>query len=273
MSQETTQDLTQAQAEVEDDLQEHPEDGTECIATLEYQGKDAVDGERLGDIILRCVVSFPDSFPEIPLYPGEEIRIGRESHLQPPTYRRTFQNYVIDDGRVSKKHFRVYSIIYEQKNDDTETAELPPLVYCEDLESSNGTYVNGHLIGIIGKEKVAHLLCDGDVVEIRPSWKFTFHQSNHHMIFPTSTQSRDMEVCHLLPWCKSLLMFLSTSLIDILSPTEYLEPGTTGMCIWERSCLPVSRLLVKLLTWTQPCGTSRNHVVIIPPLVLVGRRE
>ena len=40
MSQETTQDLTQSRAGVEDD--------TECIATLEYQGKDAVDGERLG---------------------------------------------------------------------------------------------------------------------------------------------------------------------------------------------------------------------------------
>ena len=139
---------------------------------------------------------------------------------------------MIHDVRVSKKHFRVYSIIYEQKkNDDTETPELPPLVYCEDLESSNGTYVNGHLIGIIGKEKVAHLLCDGDVIEIRPSWKFTFHQSNHHMIFPTSTQSRDMEVCRLLPWCKSPLMFLSTSSIDILSPTEYLELETTGMYI------------------------------------------
>ena len=40
MSQETTQDLTQSQVGVEDD--------TECIATLEYQGKDALHSERLG---------------------------------------------------------------------------------------------------------------------------------------------------------------------------------------------------------------------------------
>lgn len=103
---------------------------------------------------------------------------------------------MIHDDRVSKKHFRIYSIIYEQKkNHETQTPELPPLIYCEDLESSNGTYVNDILIGIMGKEKIARLLCDGDVVEIRPSWKFTFHQSNHHMIFPTSTQTRDMAVC------------------------------------------------------------------------------
>lgn len=127
-----------------------------------------------------------------------EIRIGRESHIQSPTStsRKTVKNYEIHDGRVSKSHFRIYSIIYELKKVyDTETESLPPLVYCEDLESSNGTYINGNLIGIMGKEKVAHLLCDGDVIEIRPSWKFRYHQSNHQMIFPTSAQSKDMEVC------------------------------------------------------------------------------
>ena len=278
MSQETTQDLTQPQVVIGVDLQGPPEDDTECIAILEYEGKDADDRERLGgynfDFFLFFSLSFPDSSLEIPLYPGEEIRIGRESHPQPPTSRRTFQNYVIKDGRVSKKHFRIYSIVYEQnKSHDTQTPGLPPLVYCEDLESSNGTYVNGRLIGIIGKEKVAHLLCNGDVVEIRPTWKFIFHQSNHHMIFPTITQSKDMEVCLLLPWRESPLTFLSTSLTGTLSPIEYLGLVTMGMCIWERSCLPTSRLHVRLLTWTRPLGICRNPTVTSAPLVLAGSLE
>ena len=120
--------------------------------------------------------------------------MGREIHHALPAYQKTFKQFPIIDGRVSKCHFRIYSIIYEQSSESRSEA-LPPLVYCEDLESSNGTYVNDDLIGIIGKERMAHLLCDGDVIEIRPNWKFTFHQSNHQMIFPTSAQSRDMEVC------------------------------------------------------------------------------
>ena len=121
--------------------------------------------------------------------------MGREFHHGKPTPRKTFKQFAIHDGRVSKKHFRIYSIIYEAKNSyDSQLETFPPLLYCEDLESSNGTYVNGDLIGIIGKERVPYLLCDGDVIEIRPNWKFTFQQSNHRMIFPTSVQSRDMEV-------------------------------------------------------------------------------
>jgi hypothetical protein len=54
--------------------------------------------------------------------------------------------------------------------------DFPPLIYCQDLESFNGTYVNGKLIGKITQEKIGHLLCDGDVIEIRPDWKFRFHQ-------------------------------------------------------------------------------------------------
>lgn len=41
MSQETTQDLTQPQSEIENalqDLQEDPEDNIECIATLGFEG-------------------------------------------------------------------------------------------------------------------------------------------------------------------------------------------------------------------------------------------
>ncbi len=50
------------------------------------------------------------------------------------------------------------------------------MVYCEDLESTNGTFVNGHCIGSFGQERIGYLLSDGDVVEIRPRWRFQFRQ-------------------------------------------------------------------------------------------------
>lgn len=53
MSQDTTQDLTQFKSDAQDDLQEDPEDDTECIATLEYEGKDDTRGEKLGKRCLR----------------------------------------------------------------------------------------------------------------------------------------------------------------------------------------------------------------------------
>jgi hypothetical protein len=148
------------------------------------------------------ILKFPNpQHSEFSIYPGDEIRVGREFHLEQPTFRETLKHFAIHDGRISKKHFRIYSIIYEQKKScDGESDVLPPLVYCEDLESFNGTYVNDNLIGIIGKEKMPHLLCDGDVIEIHPNWRFTFQQSNYQMIFPTSNQSRDMEVYHDFPF-------------------------------------------------------------------------
>jgi hypothetical protein len=85
------------------------------------------------------------------------------------------RSYPIVDPRVSKRHFRIYSVIYEKAKHD----EFPPLVYCEDLESTNGTYVNDSCIGMLGIERVGHLLNDGDVVEIKPSWRFKFHQPQY----------------------------------------------------------------------------------------------
>ena len=96
---------------------------------------------------------------------------------------------LIPDSRVSKQHFRIYSIIYEEGRTD-----LPPLVYCEDLESSNGTYVNDSLIGIICQERRGFLLTDGDIIEIRPYWKFQFHQSMHGLVARDSTELDDLQV-------------------------------------------------------------------------------
>jgi len=97
--------------------------------------------------------------------------------------------HAIMDKRVSKQHFRIYSIIYEANSSD-----FPPLVYCEDLESSNGTYVNDIMIGKITQERIGYLLCDGDVVAIRPHWKFRFHQRVCQLDTRSKGQSSDVEV-------------------------------------------------------------------------------
>ncbi|KAF4628498.1 hypothetical protein G7Y89_g9659 [Cudoniella acicularis] len=120
-----------------------------------------------------------EAIQDISIYPGRDIRVGRDSKC----YHR------IDDPRVSKQHFRIYSIIYEQG----QAQEIPPLVYCEDLESSNGTYINGVLIGIIGRERIGHLLSDGDVIEIRPFWRFLFHQPSYDTVSRSTTELNDLQ--------------------------------------------------------------------------------
>lgn len=89
---------------------------------------------------------------------------------------RRHSEWTIEDTRVSKEHFKIYTIIYEKKNPGEES-KYQPFVYCEDLQSTNGTYVNHVLIGQICLEKIGYLLTDGDIIEIKPSWRFLFHQS------------------------------------------------------------------------------------------------
>ena len=122
-------------------------------------------------------------------YELAEIACGKIPFLPTESLLMKRSHYLIPDPRVSKQHFRIYSIIYEEG----QTA-LSPLVYCEDLESSNGTYVNGVLIGIICQERRGFLLNDGDIIEIRPSWKFQFHQSLHDTVSRDFTELNDLEV-------------------------------------------------------------------------------
>ncbi|EPE27993.1 Protein kinase-like (PK-like) [Glarea lozoyensis ATCC 20868] len=100
---------------------------------------------------------------EIPLRPGEEILVGRDNRKC---------NVPIVDIHVSKQHFLIYSIIYELGKEE----EFPPKVYVLDLESSNGTYVNNQLIGIMGRERKGRILNYGDIIEIKPYWSFEFRQ-------------------------------------------------------------------------------------------------
>jgi pSer/pThr/pTyr-binding forkhead associated (FHA) protein len=135
-------------------------------------------------------------------FESAETASGEFSSLHPGRLLMKRSNCLVPDSRVSKQHFRIYSIIYEEGRID-----LPPLVYCEDLESSNGTYVNDVLIGIICRERRGFLLNDGDIIEIRPSWKFQFHQLIHDTVSRDSTELSDLEVLQLSFLCKTLLIF------------------------------------------------------------------
>lgn len=90
---------------------------------------------------------------------------------------------------MSKKQFRIYSIVYDPTNLD----EIQPLVYCEDLESTNGTFVNNECIGKFGMEKRGHLLIDGDIIEIKPHWKYRFRQFGYPDVDSTLGRPADIE--------------------------------------------------------------------------------
>lgn len=65
---------------------------------------------------------------------------------------------------------RIYAILYD-RND---LAGYPPLIFCQDKESMNGTYVNGSLIGIRRKGTwTGVVLNEGDQIQIMPHWHIT----------------------------------------------------------------------------------------------------
>ncbi|KAI1612223.1 kinase-like domain-containing protein [Exophiala viscosa] len=79
--------------------------------------------------------------------------------------------YVIDDPYVSKRHLRLYTVVYENDEPD----EVQTLVYAEDL-SQNGSYWNG---GLIGNGNGGYLISDGDVLRLSRQTFLVFeHKTN-----------------------------------------------------------------------------------------------
>ncbi|KAI5791383.1 kinase-like domain-containing protein [Pyronema domesticum] len=85
------------------------------------------------------------------------ITVGRYPH----------STVVIHGPSCSKHHLCFYVTIFDEKN------ESEPLVFCEDKNSTNGTWVNGKCIG----KGQSVLLSDGDTIEIVDQAKFVFHAS------------------------------------------------------------------------------------------------
>lgn len=71
------------------------------------------------------------------------------------------------DNAVSRNHCEIYVVAYEPSVHH---------VYVRDRKSFNGTYVNDQLIGIGPQISAGFLLQDGDVIKIRPYWRFLFRE-------------------------------------------------------------------------------------------------
>lgn len=96
---------------------------------------------------------------------------------------------------ISRNHCEIYVIVYEPSVNH---------VYVRDRKSVNGTLVNGVLIGIGPQISSGYLLQDGDVIEIRPHWKFHFHQPRKPPLRPlTVIQTEECQVS--LPLSQAML--------------------------------------------------------------------
>ncbi|RKF53518.1 Meiosis-specific serine/threonine-protein kinase mek1 [Erysiphe neolycopersici] len=136
---------------------------------------------------------------KISIYTGKDVLVGRDATKWYETcwiYLRRINlcfrsECYINDDYISKLHFRIYSVIYEQNK----KSNLQPLIYCEDLESTNGTYINGYCIGRIGHERTGYLLSNGDQIEIRPRWHFRFYQPSHPSMILDKKKLEELKVC------------------------------------------------------------------------------
>jgi pSer/pThr/pTyr-binding forkhead associated (FHA) protein len=63
------------------------------------------------------------------------------------------------------------------------------------MESTNGTFVNNECIGRSGVESWGHLLNDGDVIWIKPHWRYRFRQLSTPGVNAMIRRSGDLRVC------------------------------------------------------------------------------
>ncbi|KAJ9643076.1 hypothetical protein H2199_004599 [Coniosporium tulheliwenetii] len=115
-------------------------------------------------------------FGSIPIQPNDDFYIGRDE-------KTSYWHW--PDPTISNRHLRIHCIVYEEDS----TADVPPLVYAEDL-SSNGTYLrragdvteqDGQPYGMLmGARSGAVLLGHEDQLRMTPSLVLvynSFHQS------------------------------------------------------------------------------------------------
>lgn len=72
-------------------------------------------------------------------------------------------------------------------------------VYVRDRQSSNGTYVNGELVGVGPDMSSGYLLQQSDLIEIRPHWSFVFEQTHDtpcHELTTVQVKESDVSLSH-----------------------------------------------------------------------------
>jgi len=95
--------------------------------------------------------------------PHQTIKIGRDDNPEKNTI-------AFDSPDVSRNHMEFYSVVVDEE------AQHCSLVFARDRQSSNGTYVNGQLIGKGPDISPGWLLQNGDIVSITPDLTFKFSQ-------------------------------------------------------------------------------------------------
>jgi pSer/pThr/pTyr-binding forkhead associated (FHA) protein len=71
---------------------------------------------------------------------------------------------------ISRVHCEFYTIVFE------ESENYSPLIYVRDLQSENGTFVNGRLIGKYPDVRAGYLLENGDTVDIGANLRLCIRQ-------------------------------------------------------------------------------------------------
>ena len=87
---------------------------------------------------------------------------------------------------------------------------------------------------MIGRERLGYLLSDGDVVEIKPFWRFRFHQPDLQITFQGFFQRDDIRVGPHLSLICLFLMRVSTFKTALQSRTACWVKGSMGKYISEK---------------------------------------
>ncbi|MCJ1383417.1 hypothetical protein MMC17_006531 [Xylographa soralifera] len=139
------------------------------------------DSVLVGTFEIDIISDATDDFATHDIYLRKRCRIGRDVDSCDIT---------LPDPAISNRHVNIYSIMYE---DDSQSG-VEPLVYAEDLSSTNGTYWNKSLIG---KGKAA-LLSDRDELRLGGDVCLTFRKVADNDTIPMNdeldrVQSREIE--------------------------------------------------------------------------------
>ncbi|KAK1831771.1 kinase-like domain-containing protein [Podospora conica] len=99
--------------------------------------------------------SLPARTGTVWVLPNKTIRFGRDADNKK-------NQIVFNDPAVSRNHFEIYCVVVDEEN------RHKPLVFVRDRQSSNGTFVNGQLIGKGPSISPGWLLQDGDLITVPP---------------------------------------------------------------------------------------------------------
>lgn len=181
-------------------------------------------------------------------FPLDDLSLTRHSQL------------VINDPRISAKHLRVYSVVY----DSNDVTEVDMLVYAEDL-SRNGTYWNASLIG---RGNGGFLLSPDDVLKLSSAVSLTFKSmtpaSSTSASFFDPLQEQEMEVCIVQVTLACTDPRDRSSEANSSSRTDFWVPVPLAKFSWRSSKQRASSWPARLSTcedYGLPCasGVKKTH--------------